>query len=158
MTKTTPPTLHDVDDVRRFNVETGHHFFDADALRFFRSRIGERLYARRFFVTSERGPDMVRAYTVRLVEPDGSIADVGGFQAYHTHGAAQRAALAVSDPCASVAVLFDPYDEDDDNDDPRRYSWRVYITTRGGDGIPVGLRTTRHDARRLRRWILDGRR
>jgi hypothetical protein len=55
----------------------GRHWFDADTTRYFRTRYPEGGYTTAdgqqcFFVTSERGPRNVRAYTVRvLIAPEG---------------------------------------------------------------------------------------
>lgn len=79
-------------DVKQRNAEIGHHFFDADTLRFFSSRIGGQLFGGRYFITSERYDQTTpRRYTVRLVNPDGSIDTVGEFQQYATLDAARRA-------------------------------------------------------------------
>lgn len=89
-------TYRDMDDVRRANAQRGHHFFEAGALRFFRSRIGTELYGGRYFVTSEQfvpssGRPEPRRYTIREVTPDGSIETVGDFQQYGSGSAARRA-------------------------------------------------------------------
>lgn len=93
-------------DMRRANSDAGAHFFDADTIRFFRSRIGN-VYAGRIFTTSEQfvsptceGP---RRWTVRVMHDDGYTGDLlepgveqygtGGFQAYETHEQAHAAAL-----------------------------------------------------------------
>lgn len=75
-----------ISDVIDHNRATGHHFFDADTMRFFNSRVETGLMRGRFFVTSEKGPDGIRAYTVRRARDDGSVETVGegGFQGYET--------------------------------------------------------------------------
>jgi hypothetical protein len=85
-----------VAEVEDANRRAGYHFFSADALRFFGSRIHDNLYGRAVFVTSELdfyGTE--RRYTVRLATAGGNIREVGGFQAYGSrsgaHAAAQRA-------------------------------------------------------------------
>lgn len=69
------------------------HFFDRDTMRFFNSRIGSVTYShdRAYFVTSERGPDRVRRYTARVMDIDGDIHDIGGFQRFSTSARAFRA-------------------------------------------------------------------
>jgi hypothetical protein len=70
----------------------GGHFFDPETKRFFSSRtgsgfeVGERVY----FITSEQGPHMPRLWTHRVIEPDGAVRDIGGFQAYATRDQARR--------------------------------------------------------------------
>lgn len=66
----------------KMNQEAGQHFFDPASMRFFNSRISSKTCGRHF-VTSEKGPDNVRRYTVRAIGTDGKIADIGGFQAYN---------------------------------------------------------------------------
>ena len=78
------------------NRAIGHHWFDADTMRFFKTRIVS-FYPRTWgacMVTSEKGPDMVRAYSVRRVLDTGEVDTVGPFQGYATAKAAQKAAQA----------------------------------------------------------------
>lgn len=152
--------LRTMDDVRYFNDVRGFHFFEPGALRFFRSRIGDTLYGRRFFTTSEQhagsiGPPDPRRYTVRMVGPDGSIEAVGAFQQFETRGGAVSVARACADAGARVAVAFDPYDTDETpaHEAADRYAWRPFIYARGGT-YPVGSRNTRAAAEELRAWIL----
>ena len=66
----------------KLHQDAGKHFFDEASMRFFNSRISSKTSGRHF-VTSEKGPDNVRRYTVRAIETDGNINDIGGFQAYN---------------------------------------------------------------------------
>jgi hypothetical protein len=85
------------------------HWFDADTMRFFRSRLAQTGYtacdvwdggpaygrhptAPIFFVSSEQGPDGVRRWTVRRLDPDGAIETEGEFQGFRSRDAADRAA------------------------------------------------------------------
>ena len=77
-----------MDAVRRANRDAGHYFFEPETMRFFASRVGETLYAGRYFVSSERGHGRQRRYTVREALPDGSIEPVGRFQEHATRAAA----------------------------------------------------------------------
>jgi len=81
--------LWDMRDVEEASSRGGYHFFDADAKRFFSSRIGKTLYGGRYFVTSEQfhgsdGYTAPRLYTVREIRDDGSVWDIGEFQQYET--------------------------------------------------------------------------
>lgn len=57
------------------------HFFDADTIGFFNSRIGRAKEKNGiwYFVTSEKPPHEKRQYTVRKMLLDGSIENIGGF-------------------------------------------------------------------------------
>jgi hypothetical protein len=73
----------------------GRHWFDADTMRFFRSRLADFGYqsgdGHIYFVTSEKGPHMKRAYTVRcLTGPKGNINTVGEFQSFGASGTATK--------------------------------------------------------------------
>lgn len=98
----TPTTIT---EIKSLAMSSGSHFFDADTLRFFSSRVSSRVHVgvsgrRVYFVTSEQyDTGYVRKYTVRKIHVcNGRIDTVGEFQAYRTsaqaHGAASRAASA----------------------------------------------------------------
>lgn len=78
-------------EIRTANRQRGHYFFEPATLRFFKSRCSEQTYGRHF-VTSEKGPDNVRAWSVRRCEEDGSIETVGEFQGYDSLAKALLAA------------------------------------------------------------------
>ena len=94
--------------------DAGHHFFDADNMRYFGSRL---LTVRRgkdglvYFVTSERRPRSsdARMYTVRRFDGDNITTPAGepfGFQAFRTLKAAQRHLAKVCDDPAFAAQVF----------------------------------------------------
>lgn len=70
-------TIASANDVRAVVQAAGSHFFDADTMRFFNSRLLEGVYpidgwesregARFLFVTSERYEDDPRQYSVRML-------------------------------------------------------------------------------------------
>lgn len=84
----------------------GSKWFTPNNMRFFKTRLSETAYADRhggaFFVSSEKGPGMARAYSVRHFRPGSrgkcSVDTVGEFQQYKTGAAAHRAAQAASKP------------------------------------------------------------
>lgn len=79
--------------------ESGSHYFDADTMRFFGSRVLGDVWAGRLFITSERsGFDRYspRMYTVREFMPDGSIETVGEFGEHATAAQARSAVKRVS--------------------------------------------------------------
>lgn len=76
-------------DVRRANDKAGHHWFEADTIRFFGSKIESVVYGGRYFVSSEQPPFGARAFTVRRCNDDGSISTVGEFCSIRTRAIAQ---------------------------------------------------------------------
>lgn len=89
--------IYSLEDLKRhYYRKTKGHWFDKDTMRFFRSRLSDRLHFGAesiFFVSSEQGPSGVRLYSVRKYTPSsGNIDTVGEFQQYHTSSSAQRAA------------------------------------------------------------------
>lgn len=78
------------------------HFFEPDAMRFFRSRVAELAYrgpGGTYFVTSEQFEDSTgkrwkRLYTVRQFNPEtGGVSTVEGFQRYSSRSGATDAAM-----------------------------------------------------------------
>ena len=84
------PTIQSIKDA---NKAAGYHFFDADTMRFFDSRILGGVVGDGYFITSERDDyDSPRMYTVRHANADGSIDTIGEFQEHKTAHAARKAA------------------------------------------------------------------
>lgn len=107
-TFTLPGPFTTLASLKRRNVEAGYHFFDADTLRFFRSRIAPGVIGGRLFVTSEQfqpshGPPEERRYTVRVMHDEGDAGTLGTFQQYRTLRAARHdaEALAAGRPVAA---------------------------------------------------------
>lgn len=89
-------TLQQIKDA---NKASGLYWFEPESMRFFKSRVGEKVYPTKdggaYFVSSEKGPDGVRAYTIRKCRADGSIytPEPGyGFQAHKTARVAHKCA------------------------------------------------------------------
>ena len=82
-----------INEIRYEAQRAGSHFFDADSMRFFGSRILPTVYGGRYFVTSEqdRYGNGAKAYTVRVCRENGHIDTVGEFQAYATRAQAVAA-------------------------------------------------------------------
>lgn len=81
--------IYNTDDLaKHYQSLTKGHWFDKDTMRFFKCRLDGQVFAGKelfFFVSSEKGPDEVRKYTVRSYDPQtGTIDSVEGFQAYKT--------------------------------------------------------------------------
>ena len=85
-------------EIERINASAGYHLFDAETTRFFSSRISDTAYlsddgTHAYFTTSEKGPNGIRAYSVRVADmATGTINTVGEFQAYYSRDLAIRSA------------------------------------------------------------------
>jgi hypothetical protein len=82
-----------INEIRIEAKRAGSHFFDADTMRFFGSRVLPTVYGGRYFITSEQDHygNGAKAYTVRIALDKGNIDTVGDFQAYATRAQAVRA-------------------------------------------------------------------
>lgn len=99
-----PAKVWDIDAIKTANRVRGLHFFDPDTLRFFKSRIGDKVYQGPggvYFVTSERRDSFSRAYTVREFNPETAGVRTAGSFAQLSKAAAHRWALDLSKGDAS---------------------------------------------------------
>ena len=81
-----------IDQIKQLDKEAGHHFFEADTMRFFNSRVSSVTFGS-YFVTSENGPDNIRAWSVRRLDPETRhVVTVGEFQRYPSLKSALKAA------------------------------------------------------------------
>lgn len=67
-----------VSAIKVANKAIGHHWFDADTMRFFSSRVLRGVIGGRLFVTSERPPEGEREYRVRIADDAGAVSTVAG--------------------------------------------------------------------------------
>ena len=85
-----------MDCIRRANEDARMYWFSPDTMRFFRSRVLDQVYQGPggiYFVSSERGPEMPRLYTVRRFCPDtGGVETAEEFQGYAKATQARRVA------------------------------------------------------------------
>ncbi|MBW3127279.1 hypothetical protein [Hymenobacter profundi] len=83
-------TIYDLALIKAAHQNHGGHFFSAGALRFFRSRISEKVYQGPggiYFVTSEQFDERSpRLYTVRCFQPQSRGIDTIGLFQQHTTG------------------------------------------------------------------------
>ncbi|ASR76652.1 hypothetical protein SEA_WATERMOORE_264 [Streptomyces phage Watermoore] len=99
--------LFSIEDAKAIAKDQGNHFFSADTMRWWKSRISDMCYSTidgqsMFFVSSERNDDYARRYTVRVAKLDEnghfSVETVSEFQEYASrsgaHDRAQRERLA----------------------------------------------------------------
>lgn len=143
--------LADIDRIMAANRAAGHHFFDADALRFFNSTIHPRVYAGRYFITSEfYDEDHPEGFSLRASLDNGHVASIGEFQGFASLEEAEDA-LIVALGRGQIETRFDPYDDGPRREadaDPAGFSWRTHI----GE-LPVGVRTDRTTADQLTREL-----
>lgn len=97
----TPDTFRSMAEVKQRNADAGQTWFSKENTRFFGSRVSNTLHSGpggHFFTTSEArpagytDPGGPRLYSVRKVEPDGTISTHGEFQEHATAAQATRAA------------------------------------------------------------------
>lgn len=89
-----------IDEVKTRSEKNAKHFFDADTMRFFSSRVLELAWKKAdeiYFITSEadngriKHQGSIRAFTVRKSNANGSIDTIGDFQEHATKRDAQKA-------------------------------------------------------------------
>lgn len=92
-------TYRTIEDVIAANQSIGNHWFDRSTMRFFHTRVESGAVAihdengqptRARFITSEKGPDGVRRYSIREAQPDGTIDTIGEFGQYASRDAARK--------------------------------------------------------------------
>ncbi len=85
-------TFASVSEIAALNQSIGHHWFSKATMKFFNSKTYGSVHHGRYFISSEKfNSDSQRRFTIRVVQPDGSIDTVGEFQAYTTYKAAWKA-------------------------------------------------------------------
>jgi hypothetical protein len=101
---------------RHYSPGIGRHWFDADTLRFFSSRIADTAYVSgeyretldgaAYFVSSERRRGCARLYTVRRYDfATQDISTVGEFQGYASRSGAVAAAKRHAKHCGAIETL-----------------------------------------------------
>lgn len=74
-----------ITELKAHNKANGGCWFDAAAMRFFRTRIESKIIGGRYFITSEQqDDDTPRKFTVRSFDSKGKVDTVGEFHAYDT--------------------------------------------------------------------------
>jgi len=102
-----------IDEVKTRASKKGSHFFDADSMRFFSSRVSELAWQQGgsddaeykvkdiYFITSEadksyiKHSGSVRAFTIRKCDKDGDIETVSEFQEFETLAQARKGIKAI---------------------------------------------------------------
>ena len=91
--------LKTIEEIKRANEDSGGHWFEKAAMRFFRTSIAQTVYPAprgAVFVTGEKDGDNTRRYSVRYCTDAGRIRTVGGFRQYPTLDEALRGARDVA--------------------------------------------------------------
>lgn len=157
-----PGPFLSVDDAVAAVQSSGSHFFSADTMRSFGSRVDDEIFGGRFFVTSERSGfdrSSPRRYTVRVVLPLGEIEELGDFLAFDTLVQARRAAKRAAE--GTFETRHDPYGDEPTVSPAHYYAWRTWSIpawVRGQRAIarsefPIGARRTKRDADRMTRLL-----
>lgn len=74
-----------IDQIKEQNIRGGYTFFSESDLSFFASHIEPKVYAGKFFLTSEKiGDYQRRGWTIRECLPSGKIKNASQFQQYAT--------------------------------------------------------------------------
>lgn len=82
------------DLIREYNQSSSGHWFDKDAVRWFRSRFRDKIYKGKYFISSEQFDySSVRLYTIRIFTIDKGkirIDTVGEFQEFGSYNQAEK--------------------------------------------------------------------
>lgn len=94
--------------LRRLNAESGGHWFDADTLRFFSSRVAQHAYAvgaLAWFVSSECPPRGERRWSVRVADlSTGRVHTAGEFLEYGSRSGADKAARRMAERALAEVI------------------------------------------------------
>ena len=74
--------FNSIDEIKEKNKAHGHHFFDHSTMLFFLSLVYSEIYAGRYFITAETGPDEVQRFTIREAKDNGQVVSHSDFQQY----------------------------------------------------------------------------
>lgn len=83
-----------VTQIKNHNEDIGHHFFSADTMRYFKSKVYDDLHLGAYFITSEMNQYATngkREYTIRHANGSGNIDTVGVFGGYSSLKSARSA-------------------------------------------------------------------
>jgi len=94
-------TYGTMDDVKYCANHCGSHWFEPGTMRFFKSRVGGRVYTDgrggAYFVSSEQGPHGPRSYSIRHYDPKKcAVHTIGKFQQYSSGAVANSIAKKIA--------------------------------------------------------------
>jgi hypothetical protein len=86
-------TMHEIKEAAAAS-KSSRYWFTEDTMAFFKCKVYEDTVTETvdggaLFVSSEKGPDNVRGYTVRYCTPEGEIGEVSSFQEYKSKAGAE---------------------------------------------------------------------
>jgi len=98
-----------ISDIETASLRAGSHWFSTDAKRFFRSRMLPHVFQGPggiYFVSSEKGPNGIRRFTIRKFKPeDADISSFGPFNELTRERALRIARIAADYPDAALEAL-----------------------------------------------------
>jgi hypothetical protein len=98
-----------MDDLKALNAENGGCWFEPASMRFFKTKLETGILAGGYFITSEKSPGDVRAFTLRSFNEQGDVKTVGEFHAHRTKAQAMRAWMqARQEAAATVQAPAEP--------------------------------------------------
>lgn len=133
--------FYSVGQIRQANERSGQHFFEPGTMRFFGSRVGNKVHGGAFFVTSEQSgfdPASPRRYSLRFARPDGHVEQVGEFLAYGTQA---RAEAAIKRALKEEPRVEQVREDQHGGADPEHLIWQAFL----GE-LPVYLPTAKAEA------------
>jgi len=71
-----------ITEVKKANKSINHNWFAFDAMSFFKTKVETPILHGRYFITSEINPSNEKAYSIRVVNDNGSIDTVGEFHSF----------------------------------------------------------------------------
>lgn len=101
-------TYYTTDDIEREMNRTASHWWDADTMQFFRTRVGAQVYQGPggvYFVTSEKPPHGPRMFSVRQYDPKRKKIDTTGDFCSMTRGVAHRWANSLAQTAVDKAEV-----------------------------------------------------
>lgn len=89
------PPANSMSEIRERNRAIGHHWFDADSMRFFKTRIvsGSLVVGNKasYFITRETNPTGQNAFSIRVAKPTGQVGTIGKFHHFASSRKAKKA-------------------------------------------------------------------
>ena len=85
-------TINTVADLKRECNSKGYNWFGKDEMRFFKTKLRDKIYKEKYFITSEQFMNEARLYSIRKFTIEGReihINTVGEFQGFESYNEAK---------------------------------------------------------------------